>query len=311
MKRILASIIAMFMVVSITGCSKKVENIEMDKVTQEEETYVDSSYIAECDWLNGNMDKENILILDARSEKEYKKGHIPGAINVAWQSFASMEGNPGDEGWGVALDAQNISEAFSNIGVDENKIIIAYSDAKNGWGEDGRFVWMMRMYGIDNSQILNGGFELWEEKGYETTSEETVPEPSNFTVEDINIDYTVDTEWVKNNIETAKILDSRTETEYNGATKYGEARGGHLPNAIYVPYTSLFNEDCTIKSQSELEAIFSQAGINKDDEIASYCTAGIRSAYLTIALRIAGYEKAKNYDESFYTWAADESLDME
>ncbi|WP_432664403.1 sulfurtransferase [Wukongibacter baidiensis] len=304
LKVLLISVISLFMLV---GCAKGANNTSQIS----NGTYADPSYIEGVDWLNENIGKDNILILDARGEKEYEKGHIPGAVNVAWQSFANMDGKPGDKGWGVVLDAQRLSKALSNIGVDKERTIIVYSDTKNGWGEDGRFVWLMRMAGLENSKILNGGFNLWKEKGYEVSKERTNPKASDFTVEELNLDYTADTDWVKSNIETAKVLDSRSKEEYNGATKFGEARGGHLSGAIHMPYTSLLNEDGTLKSQKELDSMFSEAGINKDDEIATYCTAGIRSAHLAIVLRMVGYVKARNYDESFYTWAAEKSLDLE
>ena len=36
-----------------------------------------------------------------------------------------------------------------------------------------------------------------------------------------------------------------------GATKYGEAKGGHLPGAIYFPYLDLFNSDGTLKANAD------------------------------------------------------------
>ncbi|UTW69538.1 hypothetical protein KHA80_22810 [Anaerobacillus sp. HL2] len=40
---------------------------------------------------------------------------------MMWQQFSKMEGNPGDEDWGVVLDAAELSEAFSSIGVSTEK----------------------------------------------------------------------------------------------------------------------------------------------------------------------------------------------
>ena len=251
------------------------------------------------------------MLLDARGEKDYAKGHIPGAINVAWQGFSNMEGKPGDKGWGVVLSDDKLSEKLSAIGVDKTKTIVIYTDNKTGWGEDGRFVWMLKMAGIENAKMLNGGFDFWESSKFEVSKEVTSPVASSFKIENPDKSMTINTEELKAKLGKVKILDSRSKDEYDGAVNFGEARGGHIPGAINLTFSSLFKEDKTFKSAEEIEAIFKAAGLNKEDEIVTYCTAGIRSAHLALALKMMGYNNVKNYDESFYTWAKDENLKVE
>lgn len=57
------------------------------------------------------------------------------------------------------------------------------------------------------------------------------------------------TEYISSNLDKLKIIDVREADEYNGAVKYGEARGGHLPKAINITWTKLYNTDGTVKSQ--------------------------------------------------------------
>ena len=101
-----------------------------------------------------------------------------------------------------------------------------------------------------------------------------------------------------------KIVDVRADEEYEGQVLYGEAKGGHLPGAIHIRYTDLFNEDCTLKTNEEIIAMFEAAGLAKTDNIVTYCTAGIRSAYMQLILEMCGYENTWNYDESYYRWCA-------
>lgn len=318
-KKFLSLLISTMLVGSLlVGCTaSKTEEKKEGTVITETETkkaesaYVDGSYITDAKWLSENLKSNDILILDARSDKEYAKGHIPGAINVAWQGFANMEGKPGDKGWGVVLSDDKLSEKLSAIGVDKTKTIVIYCDNKNGWGEDGRFVWMLKMAGIENAKMLNGGFKFWESSKYEVSTEVVSPVASSFIIENSNKGGSINTEELNAKLGKVKILDSREKDEYEGAVKFGEARGGHIPGAINLTFNTLFNENETFKSADELEAIFKAAGLNKEDEIVTYCTAGIRSAHLSLALRMMGYNNVKNYDESFYTWAKDESLKLE
>ena len=318
-KKFLSLLISTMLVGTLlVGCSanKTAEKKNNTEVTQTEKgkiatTYVDSSYITDAKWLSKNLKNKDVLLLDARSAKDYAKGHIPGAINVAWQGFSNMVGKPGDKGWGVVLSDDKLSEKLSAIGVDKNKKIVIYCDNKNGWGEDGRFVWMLKMAGIENAKMLNGGIDFWKSGKYEISKEATSPVASSFKIKNSNKSMTINTAELKAKLGTVKILDSRSKDEYEGAVNFGEARGGHIPGAINLTFNSLFNEDETFKSADEMEKIFKAAGLKKQDEIVTYCTAGIRSAHLALTLKMMGYNNVKNYDESFYTWAKDTSLKVE
>ena len=104
-------------------------------------------------------------------------------------------------------------------------------------------------------------------------------------------------------------MDTRTDKEYNGKTMYGEANGGHLPGAIQIRYTDLFNSDSTLKSNEDLTKMFEDAGLSKEDHIITYCTGGIRSAYMHIIMEMCVFENSENYDESFYRWCVEGDLE--
>jgi thiosulfate/3-mercaptopyruvate sulfurtransferase len=283
------------------------ESTKKSADSKEISKYVDDSYIVDADWLKQNLKNDNILILDAREEKQYNKGHILGAVSAPWPGFADMNGAPGDKNWGVLLDEEALSKKLAEIGVTKDKTIVAYTDV-NGWGEDGRIVWMLRMAGLENSKMLSGGINYWKANDYEISKEVVKPTSSDFKLDKINKDLTISTDELNKKLDEVKILDSRNKDEYDGATKFNEARGGHLPGAILLPFNTLLNEDGTFKSSDEMEKIFKDAGLEKDDEIVTYCTAGIRSAHLALVLRMMGYNYAKNYDASYYAWAGDENL---
>ncbi|AMP20094.1 hypothetical protein AZF37_01890 [endosymbiont 'TC1' of Trimyema compressum] len=115
---------------------------------------------------------------------------------------------------------------------------------------------------------------------------------------------------MKRDLKEVQIIDTREKDEYDGAVKYGEKIGGHIPEAINIPFSTLFNDNGTLKSNSDIETILTEAGITKDKKVVSYCTAGIRSAYMTIVLEMLGYSDSLNYDDSFYSWAASSSSEV-
>ena len=134
---------------------------------------------------------------------------------------------------------------------------------------------------------------------------------SSYTVDSLDESYTASTEWIRSGTDRVKIVDSRTRAEYEGAVKHGETRGGRLPGAALVPFRSMFSGDGTVKSIPELRQMFLDAGLKPEDEIVTYCTAGIRSAHMTLMLRLAGFTRTRNYDASFYGWAGRKELPLE
>ncbi|MDR0880429.1 MAG: sulfurtransferase [Clostridioides sp.] len=324
-QKVLSLILAGIITVSVVGCSNKKEEAPKEETKQEtkkeaetktsdttrdEYTFDDNDFLTSVTWLNDNLKKEkNLVVIDARADKEYAKGHIPGAINVAWQSLAKVDGKAGDKDWGTLLEGDALTKALSSLGISKDSKVVVYAN-KDGWGEDGRIVWCLDRAGVQ-ARMLNGGIELWTADKKELSSEATKPTAVEAKFEAIKPDMNITTEDLKKELKDVKIIDVRSEKEYKGATDFGEARGGHLPGAVNVPFATLYNEDGTIKSNEKIAEIMDKTGIKKDDKIVTYCTAGIRSAHMALALKNAGYENVRNYDSSYYEWAADEGNEVE
>ena len=253
---------------------------------------------------------DQVVVVDARSEKEYKKGHIPGAVSAPWQPFTHMDGKPGDPGWGALLPEKELAAKIGALGIDGAKPVVVYADPP-GWGEDGRFVWMAVMAGIDNVRILDGGLAAWKKAGGQTTREAASPPSLEMVIDQWDESLDATTDWILSNRDQIKIVDSRSPSEFNGATKYGEARGGHLPGAILISFDDMFEKNGMLKSTEELTRLFQTAGLQPEAPIVTYCTAGIRSAHMALVLRMTGFAKARNYDTSFYEWAGMKDLPME
>lgn len=273
--------------------------------------YLDTTYITSAKSVSEELGSTDLLILDARGDSVHALGHIPGAVSVTWQQFSDMSGGPGTPGFGTVLPPAKLAPRLDSVGVSPDKKIVVYGNPLNGWGEDGRIVWMLRMAGIARSSILNGGYPYWVDRGYPTSTTAIGPAVAASGVVAFDSSLTAATDYVSSNISSLAILDSRTQREYEGAADYGEARGGHIPGALLFSYNTVFTPKGTIRPQDELEAAFEEAGLSKSDDIVAYCTAGIRSGHLCCVLRMAGYDKARNYDASFYEWAGDSTLDVE
>lgn len=308
----LIAVVAAASIFSVTfaSCTQKEQEKTTNNVTETAKTASATDYTVNTQWLKDNLSKDNLIIIDARPAEAFKKGHIEGAVNVTWQSLSFMEGKTSDENWGTVLPADKLQEKLRSFGIDKSKNIVVYCDTYNSWGDDGRVVWTLRSAGIETAKMLDGGLAMWTAEGFDTTTDSTEVTPSNIEISSIDGSLNITTKDLAANLKEYKIIDTRTKGEFDGSQKYGELRGGHLPGAVNIEFKAFLNEDGSLKTSEEIEKILKDSGIEKGDKIVTYCTAGIRSAHMAMILRMNGYDKAVNYDESIYAWAADEKLPM-
>ncbi|MGA9063156.1 MAG: rhodanese-like domain-containing protein [Terracidiphilus sp.] len=78
-------------------------------------------------------------------------------------------------------------------------------------------------------------------------------------------------------------------------------RGGHIPGAKSVPWSTAINSDGTFKSADELRKIYlDEKGVDPGKETIAYCRIGERSSHTWVVLKyLLGLPKVKNYDGSW------------
>ena len=281
---------------------------EEDKV-EEEETIPDDGhfhgeYVVTGDYAKDRIGAEDALFIDARGWQKAVLGTLKGAIATTWQDLCTcQEGQAGDAGWGKIPAPDDLEKRLGELGITKDKEIIVFADTVDGWGDDARLVWEFLAAGFADVKMIDGGYAAAKAAGAETQLFASGAEPGEVTVDKIDNTHVMTTEELQENYDDYTIVDVRTDEEYNGAILYNEAQGGHLPGAIHVRYTDLFQEDGTLKPNQELIEMFESAGVDKDDKVVTYCTGGIRSAYTQLVLEMCGYENTWNYDQSFWRWS--------
>jgi len=244
----------------------------------------------------------SVTVLDARPAGDYRRGHVPGAIRIDWTDFR--------EGWGrtgkLPRDLEGLARRLAGFGVDANRPVVVYGNARKGWGEEGRIVWMLAYLGHPQARLLDGGWEAWLDAKQPVSVADERPLTGRFHA----VPQTALRAGVAD-VEGARrgggvVLDVRSDAEWRGATPYHEARGGHIPGAVHVEWKELLDRRGRLDPDAARARLLA-AGVKPADRVITYCTGGVRSAEAWVILRALGYAEVRNYDGSWFEWSADAS----
>lgn len=262
------------------------------------------AYFVGTDWLAANRDKA--VVIDVRKGPLYLLGHIDGAHNVDRSEFLSTR----DGVKSLIPTLGEFAALLSRLGVTPESSVVVY--AKDDDPYAARLVWTLHSYGHAKAYVLDGGYEKWSREGRPTAMLPTAQPVASVYRNASQRDLRADKQQVLTRINSndAVIWDTRTPEEYAG-TEVRADRGGHIPGATHLNWTSLQTEIDGIKvlkSEAEIRELLAFHGIGPEREILPHCQTGIRSSYATLVLLGLGYEKVRNYDGSWIEWANDQTL---
>lgn len=271
------------------------------------------SLFVSVEWLKKNLG--SVVLIDTRPESIYagQVGHINGAVNATWTYFANVNVPTGTMKYGVLWPEATMAKRIGALGVGSGKTVVIYDDGA-GWGQAGYVAAIMRMSGVKNAKILDGGVLAWKNDGGKFTNAKQTNKAVAFTIKAYDPSYVVDTKWIDDNIGKPNfvLLDVRTPQEYDGKIRpFAEKRAGHLPQAINIPMGEFSTPEFKWKSAEEIKDIMTKAGVKTEDEIVVYDTAGVRAANVLMMLRYAGFPNSRFYDEGYQAWAGDQQYEVE
>lgn len=237
------------------------------------------------------IDNPELLLIDTRSFKEYSEGHIPGARNLDLFAFHWVDSsNEGIEAFNTQMQ-----KILSFVGVTNEKTIIFYDDVSGMLAARG--VWLLMYFSHPQVFMLDGGIQKWKKENRSTETNSNPYQPSKFSGK-INPEIITTYEYINENLDNLKIIDTRSKEEYDGSLVRA-ARGGHIPNAINVDWNYNITDYGTMKKNDELSKIYN---MQKDTPIVTYCQGAYRAANTFVALKKIGFKNVKVYLGSWGEW---------
>jgi len=245
--------------------------------------------------------EQGATLLDARGGGLITR-RLQGAIAISWEQFSPPDSVA--RGRLVDDDAQ-LTQQLQALGISAQTPVVVFGNSPGGWGEDGRIVWMLRTLGHSQTVMVDGGFQALVEANVPLQRDTLpAPQPGNFVVRRDRA-WEIQRDDLRHKLGTKglAIIDAREPREFAGATPYGEQRGGHIPGAVNLYFKEFLGDDGKLLARPELLAKLRQAGITPDTPIVVYCTAGVRSGWLTSVLVNQGFQ-VQNYAGSMWEWSA-------
>ena len=107
-------------------------------------------------WVKEHINDKRVVVLDIREYKDYKKGHVKGAVNVP-----GLQNLFDAKSW-MMPKFNSLKTLFSNAGIDKDSLVVAYDNGDFFWAA--RLYWILEVLGHKNVAILEYSYGKYLEE---------------------------------------------------------------------------------------------------------------------------------------------------
>jgi thiosulfate/3-mercaptopyruvate sulfurtransferase len=262
--------------------------------------------LVDADWAKAHLDDPAVRFVEVDVDTTaYDQSHIPGAIGWNWTSQLAD---------GIRRDIasrEDFSKLLSESGIGPDTTIVLYGD-NNNWFAAWAY-WQLKLFGVRDVRILNGGRKYWLDNGLPLTTDTASYAATGYELPAPDFSLRAFRDDILPRLGDADfaLVDVRSPAEFNGEviappgmTETAQ-RAGHIPGAASIPWAQTVREDGTFKSRDELADLYEAKGVTSDKDVIAYCRIGERSSHSWFVLHeLLGYKRVRNYDGSWTEWGS-------
>ena len=226
--------------------------------------YAHPDKLVTTEWVAANLDNPNVCLIEVDVDTgAYDEGHPPGA--AAWNWTSQLQ----DQVTRDVASREAVTELLRGAGANDDSQIVLFGDNNNWFAAYA--LWMLELYGVTNTALMNGGSAKWEAEGRPTTTDALSPAAGSISVAERDETVRARLTDVLSHVEAGgQLVDVRSPDEFNGVIMAPPGmsetaqRKGHVPGASNIPWVTAVAEDGTYKSADDLSAIYQAQGITGD-----------------------------------------------
>jgi thiosulfate/3-mercaptopyruvate sulfurtransferase len=269
-------------------------------------SYANETALVSPEWAQEHLNDQGVRFVEVDVDTAaYEQSHLPGAVGWNWTSQLSD---------GVRRDIatrEDLSTLLSNSGIGPDTHVVLYGD-NNNWFAAWAY-WQLKLHGVKNVSILNGGRRYWLDNGLPVTTDVPAYAPSGIQLSEPDFTLRAFRDDILPRLGQAgfTLVDVRSPAEFSGEviappgmTETAQ-RGGHIPGAQSIPWGQTVKENGTFKDAPDLQALYAAKGVTPDKDVIAYCRIGERSSHSWFVLHeLLGYPNVRNYDGSWTEWGS-------
>ncbi len=269
--------------------------------------------VVSTEWLQRELGRPDLVILQLGGAEEFAKGHVPGAVFLDYNREVIAPAIDG--GLRVELPTGDALQAMLRTkGVTTSSRVVIVFDQPSTFVRAGRTFFTLEWAGLAGRvAVLDGGYPKWarEARYVATGAGKRVAPATNLTLVPETARRATADDLVATIGKTGiRIVDARDTVFYQDLRDNQMPRGGHIASAVNLSFSTVTNADGTLRSHEELTSLVGAAGIGADESLTTYCHIGVQASWIYLALRVLGRD-VRMYDGSFDEWSRDGSLPIE
>ncbi|HWI33065.1 MAG TPA: rhodanese-like domain-containing protein [Lapillicoccus sp.] len=271
---------------------------------------------------NLSQSLSSVRLLDVRwrlgdgpgeGRQRYAEGHLPGARYLDLESVLTAHTGDPLDGRHPLPDIATLTAGLEEVGVEVDDDVVVYDEPGSFAAE--RAWWVLRWAGL-RPRVLDGGLSAWVEAGLPLEAglapDVAASTPGRASRLDLSVGHlpTIDVDQAAAFPERGTLIDARGEERYRGEMEPIDPRPGHIPGAVNVPATELY-ENGRMPSDDRLRELFESAvsspgtrSADADPAVAAYCGSGVSAARDILALAVLGADTAL-FPGSWSAWSND------
>lgn len=255
---------------------------------------------AELKALLGNP---SVRVIDIRDPKSYAAQHIPGAVNAPYGKWRGPASNPGE-----LPELPKLTALVQSLGLTPatHAVVVSSGADATDFGASARVYWTLKVLGLKELSILNGGVKAWAQAGLAQDNAAVSVAASNYAPQlDASLIASRDQVAQKAASDSAVLVDARPADFFRGETRHQAAKlPGTLEGAVNVEHSRFFDGNSAVFVPEKARQASSAVDPNK--EAVAFCNTGHWAATGWFALsEIAGHKNAKLYAGSMVDWTQD------